>query len=104
MSITVEPRDRGVSKFRTAVSIHGHTLHSRETLAFCYRLAKRYASARHALRFLENFFRKSIGEELDLRRGWWTPPLTAHAAWNLERRRIEDGMGLESLVSLSDHD
>jgi len=43
--------------FRTAVSLHSHTLHSREPLDFFYRIAKHCAPARWALRWTEARYR-----------------------------------------------
>jgi len=54
-----------INRFRTGVSLHSHTLHSRETLDFIYRAAAQ-------------------APILDLSRGWWTPPLGPHDAWLVE--------------------
>ena len=40
---------------------------------------------------------------MDLRRGWWTPPLGPLEAYRLEAGQIE-GLGLQAMVSLTDHD
>jgi hypothetical protein len=91
-------------KFRTAVSLHSHTLHSRETLACLYTFARQSRAGRTALQYFERRFREAHGVKLDLNRGWWTPPLSAQAAWLLEKQNIQDRFGLSALVSLSDHD
>jgi hypothetical protein len=44
------------------------------------------------------------GIELRLDQGYWTPPLSAALAYRLEKRQIEDRLGLQAMVSLSDHD
>lgn len=90
--------------FRTGVSLHGHTLHSKENLAFIYRLAKRVAPLRFALERGEARYRAYYASSLDLSRAWWTPPLSAYDAWKLETRQICEHFGVDSLVSLSDHD
>ncbi len=41
---------------------------------------------------------------IDLLHAHWTPPVTAREAYELERRQIQDVLGLEALVSISDHD
>lgn len=64
--------------FRTAVSLHSHTSHSREPLDF--------------------FPLRYKGEN-----AWWTPPLTPREAWELECGQIR-GLGIEPLISLTDHD
>ncbi|HEY6987607.1 MAG TPA: hypothetical protein VH369_04450 [Bryobacteraceae bacterium] len=76
-------------RFSTGVSLHSHTLHSRETLSFLGRY-KRIAGRN--------------GTWLDLSRAWWTPPLGPYEAWLIERNHIEQGFGLSPLVSLTDHD
>jgi hypothetical protein len=93
----------GAVPFRTAVSLHSHTLHSRETLAFIYRLAQTVPAIRTALAHGEARYASKQGKKLDLKRAWWTPPLTAYEAWQLEKRQIER-MGAQALVSLTDHD
>jgi len=75
------------ARFATAVSLHSHTLHSREPLDFLYRFG---------FQFLK-------GVPLDLRRGWWTPPLGPREAYAVEFDQIS-AMGLAPLVSLTDHD
>jgi hypothetical protein len=91
-------------RFRTAVSLHSHTLHSRETLSFIGRLAKRVGPIRAALLRGEEQYRSVHGSSLDLLRAWWTPPAAPHEAWALERRHIENRFGRHALVSLTDHD
>lgn len=92
------------AQFRSAVSLHGHTLHSRETMDFIYRMALRIPPVRAALRKGEARFRAAYGTELDLSRAWWTPPLAPHQAWSLETSHIRDQFGVDALVSLTDHD
>jgi hypothetical protein len=95
---------RPAEQFRSAVSLHSHTLHSRESLDFIYRLAKRVPPIRIALEQGEARYRVVHGSSLDLARAWWTPPASAHSAWNIETRHIQDRFGLNALISLSDHD
>jgi len=75
--------------FSAGVSLHSHTLHSRETLSF---LGK------------HKQIRGRDGTLLDLSRAWWTPPLGPYEAWLIERNHIEQRFGLAALVSLTDHD
>jgi len=90
--------------FRTGVSLHGHTLHSRETVDFIYRLARSILPIRLALERGEAHYRAVHGSPLEIARAWWTPPLSAHQAWELETHQIEQRLEMKSLVSLSDHD
>jgi hypothetical protein len=41
--------DSAIRRFRTGVSLHSHTLHSRETLDFIYKLAKQFRPMQFAL-------------------------------------------------------
>jgi hypothetical protein len=90
--------------FRTAVSLHGHTLHSRESLGFIYKFARSFPPLRAALTRGERRYREVHGTALDLNRAWWTPPLAPHDAWLLEQRHIEESLCCRALVSLTDHD
>lgn len=90
--------------FRAAVSLHSHTLHSRESLAFIQRAASKVPGGTFALRQLARYHRRAHGTELDMNRGWWTPPLGAREAWLVEKRQIEDELCLKPLISLTDHD
>jgi len=92
-----------VNRFRTGVSLHGHTLHSRESLDFIYHAASHAPPLAATIRRGERHFEKIHGTRLDLSRGWWTPPLGPHDAWLVERNQIE-GLGRDALVSLTDHD
>jgi len=65
--------------YRTGVSLHSHTSHSRETLEFLPRLAAGLPPLR------------------------WRPPLGPREALAVERGQIEK-LGLRALVSITDHD
>src|ERR1035438_5521686 len=81
---------------RTGVCLHGHTLHSEECLSFLPRYLHMAPGISQAIRGYE---RKGT----DFARAWWTPPLTPASALCLEREQI-DGLGLQAMVSLTDHD
>jgi len=89
--------------FRVGVSLHSHTNHSRESLAHVPTLASRFAPAKW---YLQHHERKALRGDIpvDLFRSYWTPPVTAREAYELELRQIEDRLGLQALISLSDHD
>jgi hypothetical protein len=91
------------TRFGTGVSLHSHTLHSREPLDFFYRIAKHSRAARWALRRVAARYEFFHGVPLDLRRGWWTPPLAPRDAYSVEFDQI-GSMGLAPMVSLTDHD
>jgi len=89
--------------FRTGVSLHSHTLHSKESLDFIYKVARHCAPLQWILKRSERRYEAAHGAALDLRRGWWTPPMAPADAYRLESGQIE-GLGLRPIVSLSDHD
>lgn len=91
-------------EFHTAASLHGHTLYSQETLSFINRLSRRFAPLRAVVRRGEAHYRSVHGSALDFSRAWWTPPAAPRTAWMLERAQIEGSLGLQALVSLTDHD
>jgi hypothetical protein len=90
-------------RFRTGVSLHSHTLHSRESLDFIYRAARQASVLAAAIRRGEGQYQRRHGTQLDLSRGWWTPPLGAHDAWLLEKSQIE-ALDQNAIVTLTDHD
>src|SRR5271167_2555330 len=85
---------------RAAVSLHGHTNRSKESLQLLPELARKGPMLYEAL---EKQCRKSR-IPVDFSRAYWTPPLTPKLAYETERDQIEDTLGLKSLVSLTDHD
>jgi hypothetical protein len=90
-------------KFRTGVSLHSHTLHSRESLDFIERATANTPWLSGAIRKQRLKYREVKGRDLDLKRAWWTPPLSARQAWDLEKGQVER-LGMDGLVSISDHD
>jgi hypothetical protein len=90
--------------FRTAVSLHGHTLHSHETLEGIVRLAYQVPVLASLVRRMERRYLHANHRPFSGRNAWWTPPLTARAAYELEAGFIANSLGLQPLVSLSDHD
>lgn len=89
--------------FEVGVSLHSHTNHSRESLSFVPLLADRWAPVRW---YFEHHQRKARQGKIpiNLFDANWTPPATAREAYELERKQIEDVLGLQAIVSLSDHD
>ncbi len=91
-------------EFTTAVSLHSHTLHSKERLGFIPRYAERVPIIRGLVRKQEERYHQIHGYPVDYRTGWWTPPLSPREAFDLERTQIEQQLGMDGLVSLTDHD
>lgn len=86
--------------YRTGVSLHSHTKYSKEILEFIPAFAARWRLMERAL---ERLCRTSL-IPIDFSRGYWTPPLTPKMAFAVEKKQIEDVLGLGGLVSLTDHD
>jgi hypothetical protein len=88
--------------FRTGVSLHGHTMHSRECLSFLPRYLHQVPGISQIVRRYERPL-PGAGPAIDFARAYWTPPLSPATALSLERKQIEE-LGLQPLVSLTDHD
>ena len=87
-------------EYRSAVSLHSHTNHSKESLRFILQ----YTQKRPLLRWaLERQSRRST-IPVDWVRAYWTPPLIPKLAFEAERDQIEKKISLAALVSLTDHD
>ena len=91
--------DLGTSA-RVAVSLHGHTNRSKESLRLIPQLARKGPMLHEAL---EKQCRKSR-IPVDFSRAYWTPPLSPKLAYETERDQIENTLGLRAMVSLTDHD
>jgi len=91
-------------EYRSAVSLHGHTNRSKEGLSFI----GEYVSSRPFLRFVlgtqERRAQTDSSITVDYLRAYWRPPLSPLAAFQLERAQIERGLGIASMISLTDHD
>jgi len=85
---------------RAAVSLHGHTNRSKESLQLIPELARKGPMLHEAL---EKQCRKSR-IPVDFSRAYWTPPLSPKLAYETEKDQIENTVGLKSLISLTDHD
>lgn len=90
--------------YRTAVSLHGHTNHSKEGLYFIPEFAARHWPLRAAVASQEKRAWELSSIRVDFSKAYWTPPLRPLTAFRLERDQIEKELGLKSMVSLSDHD
>ena len=91
-------------QYRSAVSLHGHTNHSKEGLHFIVEFAAKHVPLRWALAQQERRAERKGEIRVDFWKAYWTPPLPPLAAFQLERDQIEDVLGLSGLVSLTDHD
>src|SRR4029077_2009223 len=87
-------------KYRTAVSLHSHTNHSKESLLFIPEFAEKRPMLRWALK---EQCKRSV-RAIDFSQAYWTPPLTPKRAFEVESNQIEIDLELMSLVSITDHD
>jgi len=90
-------------RYPTAVSLHGHTLHSWENLRFLNSFKLPLPLIPAVLRVAGWQHRRATGRDMALARVLWTPPLAPYEAYRLEARQIEN-LGLRPIVSLTDHD
>lgn len=94
---------RAAEPYRTGVSLHSHTSCSEESLKFVHMFVSMLPGASWVLRRYERGCQKNHGVTLDFERAFWRPPLLPKMAFDLEARQIR-GLGLEPLVSITDHD
>src|SRR5947199_10625560 len=103
-SVHFERLDPGkLAQYEAGVSLHGHTLHSRENLEYIVTAAHKIPGLAAGMRQLEQRYITNYGQPMDFREAWWTPPLGPVEAVRVERRQIE-AQGLRAIVSLTDHD
>jgi hypothetical protein len=97
--------DRDVTRqFTTAVSLHGHTNRSKESLFFIGQFMTKHSLFRHFMPYLNRRAMRASSIKPDLWKAYWTPPLPPLEAFTVERKQIEDGLGMQNLISLTDHD
>jgi len=90
--------------YRTGVSLHSHTNHSQESLYFIAEYAARHWPLRKLLATQEKKAQDKSRITVDFWEGYWLPPLPPLAAFELEKKQIEQDLGLEAMVSITDHD
>jgi hypothetical protein len=83
--------------FQAGVSLHGHTVHSKECLSFL----PRYLHLVPGISQIASYYERV--RRVDFARAWWTPPLSPASALALEREQIAK-LGLRPMVSITDHD
>jgi len=92
------------ARFRSAVSLHAHTQCSKEDLGFLPLYAARIPVVSFLYHLEMQRRRGACEPNVDFRRGYWVPPLSADGVYLSERRRIHRRLGLKALVSITDHD
>jgi predicted metal-dependent phosphoesterase TrpH len=89
--------------YSTAISLHSHTLHSRESLEYLPMQAERIPIVGSIIRRELREYAEGNGKPFDFRRAWWTPPVSAAQVYASERQQME-GLGFAPFVSITDHD
>ncbi len=87
----------------TGISLHCHTLHSKEILDFVPYYAERIPLVSYLWRRELRRSIKMYGRPPEFKTGHWTPPLTGHQVFEMESASMES-LGLDSIVSITDHD
>ena len=95
---------RAAEGYQTAVSLHGHTNCSKESLHFIADFVNRFGLLRWLLSLKEREAIRESQVRFDFDRAYWTPPLTPNAAYDVEFAQISEQLGLNGIVSLTDHD
>ena len=91
-------------KYRSGVSLHSHTMHSREFLGRLPGYIRKTPIASFFIEWELGRMHLYTGRAVDFKKVYWTPPLSAREAHELEREQIAQRLGLQALVSLTDHD
>lgn len=99
-----DPAQPASAKYASGVSLHSHTMHSREYLGRLPGYIAKIPIASYIIEREVGRLHLYGGRIVDFRTMYWTPPLSPREAFELERRQVEDQLGLSALVSLSDHD
>ena len=89
---------------RSAVSLHSHSQHSRETLAFLPQLVKGIPVVRDLFARSLAEYEREEGQALDFADWYWRPPASPASVVTSEQEHLERRLGLSALVSLTDHD
>lgn len=102
--LIVLDKTRDLSKnVKTGVSLHCHTEHSREMLDFVPHYADKLPIISRFWEKERKNYIKREGKAIDFTKAHWSPPLNSTDVYNIEKEQLND-IGLEALVSLTDHD
>jgi len=88
---------------KTGVSLHCHTEHSKEMLEFIPHYAAQLPIIAYFWKKEREQYIKREGKPPDFSTGYWSPPMTAHDVYNIEKEQINRA-GLEAIASITDHD
>ena len=97
------PQTSSPQNFQTAVSLHSHTMHSKEYLGRLPSYIAKFPIGKYILEREIGRLHLHEGRIFDFNKYFWTPPLSPREAYGLESGQIRK-LGLRPLVSISDHD
>ncbi len=104
-NVTCLWKEPGAAKaYHAGVSLHSHTNHSKEKVDFILEFTERHSLLRKAMASEHARAVREQGMALDFWKAYWTPPLPPLPAFELEKKQIEETLGLESMISITDHD
>ena len=99
----LERQDRYDRAGSTGISLHCHTLYSKEMLDFVPYYAEQYPIVSSIWRRECRRYQKSEGRLPNFNLGYWEPPLTARQVYESESENLAS-IGLNAIVSITDHD
>lgn len=88
---------------KTGVSLHCHTLYSKELLDFIPFYAEQIPLVKYFWQRESRRFLKKTGKVPDFTTGYWTPPLAPEDVYISEKKAINN-LGLKAFISITDHD
>lgn len=98
-----DPRVKFFRQYRTGISLHSHTMHSKEYLDRLPSYIAKFPIGSYILEWEIGRLHLYEGRVFNFKKHHWTPPLSPREAYELERKQIEEQLGLRAEVSLSDH-
>lgn len=102
LHVLSEPKDLS-AQAKTGVSLHCHTEHSKEMLDFLPHYADRLPIINYFWRKERTKYKEKEGKGIDFSTAYWSPPMSGQSVYDIEREQIT-GVGLEAIVSVTDHD
>jgi hypothetical protein len=87
-----------------AVSLHSHTHYSQDQLSFLPHYASQIPIVDRLFQYEMERYWKREGKRLDFSKFHWNPPASPEMVWDSEQAQIQDWLGLQALVSITDHD
>ncbi len=95
--------EKNVPNANTGISLHCHTMHSKELLDFVPYYAERIPILSYIWRREQKRSIELYGRPPEFKTGYWTPPLTGNQVVEMESASMRS-LGLEGMVSITDHD